>query len=159
MRHLTKLAFPIILAIVAITGICTIAACSKNVEASQIEEIIAEPICNTVSVVSSNNILEIDKNTVTKEYLKSLNAGRHDNTYHTLVWDENGLRVTEYVETNLIDIDKLYDKIKESAPKSTIDVKDFVMSDNGPSMEYDRLVGILSRYINFTIQYTNNEKL
>ena len=157
MRHLTKLAFPIILAIIAITGVCTIVACSKDVEASQIEEIIAEPICNTVSVVSSNNILEIDKNTVTKEYLKSLNAGRHDNTYPTLVWDENGLRVTEYVETNLIDIDKLYDKIKESAPKSTIDVKDFVMSDNGPSMEYDRLVGILSRYINFTIQYTNNE--
>lgn len=159
MKHLSKLAVPFMLVIVLITGILSIAACSTDVSANQtdIPELTVEPICTTVNVVSGNNVFEIDQNTVTKEYLKSLNAGRHDNTYPTLIWDDNGLRVSDYVETNLIDIDKLYDKIKESKPKSTIDVKDFVMSDSGPSMEYDRLVGVLSRYVNFNIQYSTNE--
>lgn len=159
MRHLSKLAVPFMLVIILITGILSIAACSTDVSANQtdIPELTVEPICTTVNVVSGNNVFEIDQNTVTKEYLKSLNTGRHDNTYPTLIWDDKGLRVSDYVETNLIDIDKLYDKIKESKPKSTIDVKDFVMSDSGPSMEYDRLVGVLSRYVNFNIQYSTNE--
>ena len=157
MRHLSKLAFPIILAIVAITGVCTIAACSKDVEASPKEDLIAEPICTTVSVVSGNNVFEIDKNTVTKEYLKNLNAGRDKSVYPTLIWDEEGLRVSDYTDGNQIDIDSLYDKIKESAPKTTIDVSDFVVLDDTPSLEYDRLVGVISPYLNFNIQYSTNE--
>ena len=159
MRHINKLAFPFIMIILFITGVLSIAACSTDVSASQNEvvEVIAEPICTTVNVVSGNNVFEIDKNTVTKEELKNVNLGRIKSIYPTIVFDDTGLRVTDYQNGNEVDIDALYNAIKSATPKSTIDVIDYTSIDDSPSYEYDRLVGVISPYVNFNIQYSSNQ--
>ncbi len=159
MRHINKLAFPFIMIILFITGILSIAACATDVSANPntASEVIAEPICTTVNVVSGNNVFEIDKNTVTKEELKKVNLGRSKSIYPTIVFDDAGLRVTNYQDGNEIDIDALYNAIKAATPKSTIDVIDYKSIDNGPSSEYERLVEIISPYVNFSIQYSSNQ--
>lgn len=113
-------------------------------------------------VKKTDPILNVNKEKLLENIIE-INTGRSDRIFPEIFIGNNSIEITNYDEGNLIDVDTLCNYIINHSEEYVLNINldDFLLeyNDKSPAEMYDELAKKAEIYNNFSIEYTNNEKI